>query len=190
MTTSAASHAAAAAIAARTRFVTVATRVDRATDGKASGGETPAGVERAEQMVAEGQEHVCLDMRRHGVVLAGPLSRAVLLAVAGSFCLSLPWPVPVVGALLTAAGAVLSLAAVVRWDRTRIVVTSEKVFLVHGVLRRRASAVLLRSLRVVSLEQTIPGRVLGYGTLQAGPLEVEYVPRARQVRDLVERLAA
>lgn len=58
------------------------------------------------------------------------------------------------------------------------------------MLHRRASAVMLGSLRVVSLDQSLPGRMLGYGTLQAGPLEVEYVPHARDVRDLVERLAA
>ncbi len=135
-------------------------------------------------------ERVCFDARRHGVVLVRPLLRAVLFAAAGTFFLSLPWPVPVVGAVLTGVGALLALVAVVRWDRTRLVVTSEKVFLVHGLTRRRASAVMLRSLRIVSLEQTVPGRVLGYGTLQAGPLEIAYVPRARQVRDLVERLAA
>ena len=75
-------------------------------------------------------------------------------------------------------------------DRTRLVVTTDKVFLVHGVMHKRASAVMLRSLRVVSLEQSAVGRLLGYGTLHAGPLEVEYVPKARQVRDMVERLAA
>jgi uncharacterized membrane protein YdbT with pleckstrin-like domain len=80
--------------------------------------------------------------------------------------------------------------AVIRWDRTRFVVTTEKVLLVHGVTRRRASAVLIQSVQLVSLEQTVPGRLLGYGTLQAGPLEVDYVPHARRVRDLVERLAA
>ena len=31
--------------------------------------------------------------------------------------------------------------------------------------------------------------LLGYGTLHAGPLEVEHVPCARQARDLIERLA-
>jgi uncharacterized membrane protein YdbT with pleckstrin-like domain len=136
------------------------------------------------------EERVCLDARRHSVVLARPLSRAVGLAAAGILLLTLPWPVPVAGALVLAIAAVVALVAVVRWDRTRIVVTTEKVFLVHGVVRRRASAVMLRSLRIVSLEQSLPGRVLGYGTLQAGPLEVEYVPDASRVRDLVERLAA
>jgi uncharacterized membrane protein YdbT with pleckstrin-like domain len=136
------------------------------------------------------EERVCLDARRHSVVLFRPLSRAVGLAAGGVLLLTLPWPVPAAGALVLAVAAGIALAAVVRWDRTRIVVTTEKVFLVHGVLRRRASAVMLRSLRVVSLEQSLPGRVLGYGTLQAGPLEVEYVPDPGRVRDLVERLAA
>jgi uncharacterized membrane protein YdbT with pleckstrin-like domain len=136
------------------------------------------------------EEHVCLEARRHSVVLARPLSRAVGLAAAGTLLLTLPWPVPVAGAFVLAIAAAIALAAVVRWDRTKIVVTTEKVFLVHGVLRRRASAVMLRSLRVVSLEQSLPGRVFGYGTLQAGPLEVEYVPDPGRVRDLVERLAA
>ncbi len=136
------------------------------------------------------EEHVCLDARRHSAVLARPFSRALLLAAGGILLLALPWPVPVAGALVLAIAAVIALVAVVRWDRTRLVVTTEKVFLVHGVVHRRASAVMLRSLRIVSLDQSLPGRVLGYGTLQAGPLEVEYVPDPRRVRDLVERLAA
>jgi uncharacterized membrane protein YdbT with pleckstrin-like domain len=136
------------------------------------------------------EEHVCLDARRHSVVLARPLSRAVGLAAAGILLLALPWPVPALGAAALAVAALAALVAVVRWDRTRFVVTTEKVFLVHGVTRRRASAVMLKSLGIVALEQTLPGRLLGYGTLQAGPLEVEYVPQAKHVRDLVERLAA
>jgi uncharacterized membrane protein YdbT with pleckstrin-like domain len=124
------------------------------------------------------------------VVLFRPLARAVLLSVAGIVLLTLDWPAPVVGGLLQTIAAATALVAVLRWDRTRVVVTTEKMFLVHGVVHRRASAVMLRSLRAVSLEQTLPGRMLGYGTLQAGPLEVEYVPDAGHVRDLVERLAA
>jgi uncharacterized membrane protein YdbT with pleckstrin-like domain len=124
------------------------------------------------------------------MVLARPLTRAVLLAAGGIVLLALPWPLSVAGAIVLVVAAVTALVAVVRWDRTRLVITTEKVFLIHGVTRRRASAVMLRSLRLVELEQTLPGRVLGYGTLQAGPLEVEYVPQAKHVRDLVERLAA
>ena len=65
---------------------------------------------------------------------------------------------------------------------------------VHETQRLRADLVrtfrMLHSLPMVSLEQTLPGRVLGYGTLQAGPLEIAYVPDPKHVRDLVERLAA
>ena len=133
---------------------------------------------------------MCLDARRHTMVLAGPLTRAVLLAAGGILLLTLPWPLSAAGAAVLVVSAVSALVAVLRWDRTRFVVTTEKVFLVRGVTRRRASAVMLSSLRLIELEQTLPGRVLGYGTLQAGPLEVDYVPNPRRVRDLVERLAA
>lgn len=123
-------------------------------------------------------------------MLFRPLARAVAFSAAGLLLLLLPWPAPVAGAIVQAVAAATALVAVVRWERTRFVVTTEKVFLVRGVVHRRASAVMLRSLRTVSLEQSLPGRMLGYGTLQAGPLEVEYVPHAGRVRDLVELLAA
>ena len=66
--------------------------------------------------------------------------------------------------------------------------TTEKVFLVHGVLRRRASAVRLGSLAAVEVDQTLTGRVLGYGTLVLGPLEVTYIARPRWVSGLVTDL--
>ena len=86
-------------------------------------------------------------------------------------------------------GALVSLRAVWRWERARLVVTTEKLFVVDGTLRRRASAVRLRSVENLELEQSLAGRLLGYGTLVAGPLEIEHVPHARSVLRLVERLA-
>jgi uncharacterized membrane protein YdbT with pleckstrin-like domain len=135
------------------------------------------------------EERICFDLRRHGAALLVPFVRAGAIAVAGLFLLVMPWPVPVAGPVLLGAAAVSACTAVWRWDRTRFVVTTEKVFLVQGVARKRAAAVHLRAVRSISLEQSLPGRLLGYGTLQAGPLEVEYVPHARRVRDLVEQLA-
>jgi DNA-binding PucR family transcriptional regulator len=134
-------------------------------------------------------ERVCLDARRHGVVLMRPFVRAYLVAALGIVLLGLPWPVPVAAPIVLAVSAALAIAAVWRWDRTRLVVTSEKVFLVQGIARRRASAVMLRSLRLVAHEQSLVGRLLGYGTVHAGPLEVPYVARPREVCELVERLA-
>jgi hypothetical protein len=47
----------------------------------------------------------------------------------------------------------------------------------------------LRSVENLELEQSLPGRLLGYGTLVAGPLEIDHVSEPRDVYRLVERLA-
>ena len=93
------------------------------------------------------------------------------------------------GAVLLAVAAGVLLRAVWRWERAHLVVTTEKLFVVDGTLRRRSSAVRLRSLENLDLEQSLPGRLLGYGTLVAGPLQIEHVPHARSVYRLVEQLA-
>jgi uncharacterized membrane protein YdbT with pleckstrin-like domain len=140
-------------------------------------------------MLASREEQVCLDARRHGVVLARPLGQALVLALAGGILIAQPWPLQLPGALLVVAGALLTLRAVWQWERTHLVVTTEKLFVVHGTLRRRASAVRLRSVENLELEQTLLGRLLGYGTLVAGPLEIDHVAEPRNVYRLVERLA-
>jgi uncharacterized membrane protein YdbT with pleckstrin-like domain len=140
-------------------------------------------------MLASPEERVCLDARRHGVVLARPLAQAVVLAVAGAVLLFQVWPLQIPGAALVLLSALVTLRAVWRWERSHLVVTTEKLFVVDGTLRRRASAVRLRSVENLELEQTLPGRLLGYGTLVAGPLEIDHVPHPRSVYRLVERLA-
>ena len=140
-------------------------------------------------MLSTDDERICLDARRHGVVLARPLLRALALAAAGGAALWLGWPATVAGAVLLAAAALLLLRAVWRWDRTRLVVTTEKLFVVHGVLRRSAASVRLRGLDPIELEQSLPGRLLGYGTLVVGALEVSYVPQPKRVYRLLEKLS-
>lgn len=134
-------------------------------------------------------EQVCFDGRRHGVVLARPLAQAAVLALAGAVLLAQQWPLLVPGAALVVLAAGVLFRAVWRWERTRLVVTTEKVCVLDGTLRRRSSAVRLRSVENLELEQSFPGRLLGYGTLVAGPLEIDHVPHPRSVYRLVERLA-
>lgn len=140
-------------------------------------------------MLTGESERVCVDARRHGVVLARPLARALVPAGVGVALLVRPWPLTVPGAVLLALGALLALRAVWRWDRTRVVVTTEKLFVVHGILRRSSAGVRLRSVETVELEQSPAGRLLGYGTLTVGSLEVTYVPHARRVAHVLERLS-
>ena len=127
------------------------------------------------------QGRPCLVVRRHGVVLAGPLARAVSLSAMGTGALVVGWPATAAGAVALAAGAAVALHAVWRWERTRIVVTGEELAVVDGTLRRRAAAVPLTHVGTVEIEQSLPGRMLGYGTVVAGDLEIPYVARPREL---------
>ena len=91
------------------------------------------------------------------------------------------WGVGLVGALLLAAGAAVALVAVWRWDRTHVVLTDEKLFVAYGLAQRRAAAVRLERVGAVEVEQSPLGRLLGYGTVIAGNLEIPYVPRPSEI---------
>ena len=129
-----------------------------------------------------------VDERRHGIVLVRPLGRALLLAMLGVTGFVLGWPASLPGAFLVVAAAAYAVAAVWRWDRTHVIVTTEKLFVSHGIVRRRAAAVHLARVSTVELDQSLLGRLLGYGTLVAGDLEVDCVPRAREVSRVVQRV--
>jgi uncharacterized membrane protein YdbT with pleckstrin-like domain len=130
-------------------------------------------------------ERVRLDRRRHGVVLARPFARAFALAAAGVAAVAAGWPVSLPGPFLLLLAAGMALHAVWRWERTHVVVTTEKLFVVHGTVRRRAAAVRLARVGPVEVEQSLAGRLLGYGTVIAGGLEIPYVSEPRELARLV-----
>ena len=124
-------------------------------------------------------EEVVYEERPHTAALAGPLLRALVLTAVGALLVLagsvLTWGLGAVGALLLAVAAFLTLVEVWRWDRTQVVVTTEKLFIVSGLAQRRAAAVRLTRAGVVEMEQDALGRMLGYGTITAGDLEIPYV---------------
>lgn len=132
-------------------------------------------------------EHVYVDARRHGVVLVRPLGRALLLALLGAIAFLGGWPVSAAGAALLCIAAIGAVAAVWRWDHTRVVLTGEKLFIVHGTLRRRAAAVRLEKVQTVEVEQSALGRVFGYGTVVAGDLEISCIAKPGQMHGLLTR---
>jgi membrane protein YdbS with pleckstrin-like domain len=136
------------------------------------------------------EERRCWESRRHAVVLARPLGRGIALGVGGFVCFALGWPWMVAGPPLIALGALGAALSVWRWERTRLVVTTERLVVLHGTLRRRAAAVRLGKIATIEIEQSLPGRLLGYGTLIAGELEIAFVPEPRDVGTLVARLSA
>jgi uncharacterized membrane protein YdbT with pleckstrin-like domain len=135
-------------------------------------------------------EKVFLDARRHGVVLARPFAQALALAVAGGILLAFIWPLAIAGALLVLLGAVVALRAVWNWERLHLVVTTERLYVVDGTIRKRARQIRLRRIDAMEIEQSAVGRFFGYGTLLVGPLEIEHVSKPREVTQLVERLAS
>ena len=151
-------------------------------------GNVPEGGEAAGVLV-ESDEEVCLEARRHGIVLARPLFWAVVLSGVGGVVSTAPRPYSLAGAALIALGVLIALRAVWKWERTRVVVTTDKVLLVGGTLRRRARSVRLAGLEAIELEQTLIGQLLGYGTVVVGPMALDHVPKPKSVYRLVERLA-
>jgi len=133
--------------------------------------------------VVTAREQVWIEERRHGVVLVASFLRAFALAAPGIVAVVLGWPATIAGVVLlvVAAGAVLR--AVWRWERTLVVLTTEKLFVVHGTLRRRAAAVRLSRVGPVEIEQSLLGRLLGYGTIVAGDLEITYVSEPTRIVD-------
>lgn len=132
-------------------------------------------------------DHVYIDARRHGIVLIRPLGRALLLSLLGAVAFLGGWPVSVAGAALLCIAAIGAVASVWRWDRTRVVLTDERLFVVHGTLRRRAAAVRLERVQTVEIEQSALGRLLGYGTVVAGDLEISCVPRPADVQGFLSK---
>ena len=130
-------------------------------------------------------EQVCLEARRHGIVLARPLGQAFALAAAGVVLVAAGWPVSAAGALALGLGAAIGVAAVWRWERHRLVITNERVVVLEGVLRRRSAGVRLARMSSLEVRQGVLGRLLGYGTLVAGDLVVSHVPRPAEVTELL-----
>ena len=131
-----------------------------------------------------------MEARRHGIVLVRPLLWAVVLSGIGGVVSTAPSPFSVAGGVLIALGALVALRAVWKWERTRVVVTTDRVFVVGGTLRRRAQAVRLGAVETLEIEQTFAGQLLGYGTVVVGPLALDHLPKPKSVYRLVERLAA
>ena len=118
-----------------------------------------------------------IETHRHGIALVRPLSRAFVLALAGGACFFAPWTaLAALGAALLALAAVIAVVGVTRWDRTHLAVTKNAFVVEYGFVRRRSASVSLNG-TVFELERTVPGRILGYATVVAGELEIDFVPR-------------
>lgn len=134
------------------------------------------------------REQVLLETRQHGIVLGSSVAKALALACAGVVLLALGWPWSAGGVVAMAIAALVALRAAWRWDRTKIVLTNERLSVITGVLRRRAASVRLSSFGTLEIEQTLSGRLFRYGTLVAGDLELAFVPDPAELQELITEL--
>ena len=127
-----------------------------------------------------------LETHRHGIALARPLSRALVLALIGALFFWAPWSATAAaGAVFLGLAAFVAVMAVARWERTHLSVTGSALVVEHGFLSRRTASISLNG-TVFEVERTLLGRILGYGTVIAGELEIDWVPR-RIMRLLQQR---
>ena len=66
--------------------------------------------------------------------------------------------------------------------------TGDRLVVAYGVVRKRVAAVRLAKIGTVEIEQSLLGRLLGYGTVVAGDLEIRCVAEPRELCVLVQRL--
>jgi membrane protein YdbS with pleckstrin-like domain len=69
------------------------------------------------------------------------------------------------GAVLAGIGLLLAIGPAIRYNSSEFAVTNKRVLAKHGFIQRESIETLLSKVEAISVDQGIPGRVLGYGTI-------------------------
>ena len=69
------------------------------------------------------------------------------------------------GLVLAGIGLLLAIGPAVRYNGSEFAVTNKRVLAKHGFIQRESIETLLSKVEAISVDQRIPGRVLGYGTI-------------------------
>jgi uncharacterized membrane protein YdbT with pleckstrin-like domain len=109
-----------------------------------------------ERVVARAHLHPVVYARAAAVALTG----ALLLVLADT--IGLP---AVVGAVAVAAGLLLAVSPWIEARTSEFGVTDKRVVIKTGFVRRRTLELLLRQIEAISVDQTVTGRILNYGTV-------------------------
>jgi uncharacterized membrane protein YdbT with pleckstrin-like domain len=109
----------------------------------------------------------------HWSVILKFILGSMFLDLAGAACLAV-WVtrnqedalgavLPVAGAVFLLLGTTVLVAGVVKRRSTEIVVTTRRVLIKTGILRRRTVELLLSKIESVDVTETVGGRMLGFG---------------------------
>ncbi|HEY6572138.1 MAG TPA: PH domain-containing protein [Candidatus Eisenbacteria bacterium] len=98
-----------------------------------------------------------LDLTGVGLVVAAFLTREP-----GS---SVSIPMILGAAILMLVGSAWMAAGIIGWKATEITVTSRRVLIKTGIVRRHTKEILLSKVESVTVDESMMARVLGFGTL-------------------------
>jgi len=73
--------------------------------------------------------------------------------------------VPLVGAAILLVGVLMLIPPFIDYQTTELGVTNKRVIVKVGFVRRRTLELLLRQVEALSVDQTLGGRMFGYGTI-------------------------
>jgi uncharacterized membrane protein YdbT with pleckstrin-like domain len=135
-----------------------------------------------EQSLGEGEvvRHVA---HKHWVIFVVPVFQLLVgLVLAGigykigDFWVWLGWLMRVLGLVIVAFGALHLLGAWLTRVTTELAVTNRKVIGKWGLISRRTIEQRLEKIDSIEVEQTILGRILGYGTVEVRGSGVSMTP--------------
>jgi uncharacterized membrane protein YdbT with pleckstrin-like domain len=111
----------------------------------------------------------------HWVVIFWPIVLSIIFGVAGIVLLARAMSVPqddssripmlVGGALLLVVALVALTVALMKRNATEMAVTDRRVIVKIGVAARRTFEILLSKVESIGVEESVMGRMLGYGTV-------------------------
>ena len=142
-------------------------------------------------------EELIFRTRPHLVGLVGPVLLLLLVAATTGVAIA-SLPTDLVTIVLGVAGTLALLVFVLpllRWSSTVVTLTSRRLILTTGLLRRGSRVVQLHGVAENTLHRSIGQRLIGAGTLElwttAGQcLRVRSLPRARWVAEAIDELIA
>jgi len=93
--------------------------------------------------------------------------------------------------LALAIAGIWAIVTWIRWSATAFTITDQRVILDSGVLSRSSKVIPIDRVQDVSTRRSLPGRLLGYGTVEidaagaAGAERLDHVPAPESFRDQV-----
>ncbi len=120
-----------------------------------------------EEQLAEG-EHVLVRAKRHPMSLWKPVGRALLAILAWLwYAFEVPNPGKVLDLLSVVVLALVAWVGWREWERrhNRFIITDQRLLLYEGIITRTIPMMRLSKVTDVTYYRSVPGRVLGYGTI-------------------------